>query len=81
PMPLAGAFAETREAALAAERFPIEWHRCHDCGLVNVAPDIPDHLIYADYSYRASDVPALVRHHQAFAAWLAERFPDTRYFL
>ena len=80
-MPLAGAFAATREEALAAERFPIDWHRCRDCGLVNVAPDIPDHLIYSDYSYRASDVPALVAHHKAFAAWLVDRFPDTTSFL
>jgi hypothetical protein len=81
PMPLAGAFAETREAALAAERFPLEWHRCRDCGLVNVAPSIPEERIFADYSYRASDVPALVRHHKAFAAWLVDRFPDARRML
>ena len=78
PMPLAGAFAETREAALAAERYPLEWHRCRDCGLVNVAPSIPESVIFADYSYRASDVPALVRHHKAFAAWLVASFPETR---
>jgi SAM-dependent methyltransferase len=81
PMPLAGAFAVSRQEALDAERYPIEWHRCRDCGLVNVAPDVPDDLIYRHYSYRASDVPALVRHHEAFAAWLVERFPDTRRML
>lgn len=81
PMPLAGAFAPTREEALAAERFPLEWHRCCDCGLVNVAPSIPEDRIFADYSYRASDVPGLVRHHKAFAAWLVEMFPETRAML
>lgn len=81
PMPLAGAFAETREAAVAATRYPLEWRWCHRCGLVNVYPDVPDAAIYADYSYRASDVPALVEHHRRFAAWLAERFPATSRFL
>jgi SAM-dependent methyltransferase len=81
PMPLAGAFAVSREAAIAAERFPIEWHRCRDCGLVNVAPSIPEDRIFGDYSYRASDVPGLVRHHKAFAAWLVDAFPDTRWAL
>lgn len=81
PMPLAGAFAVTREAALAATRHPLEWHRCRDCGLVNVWPSIPEDVIFGDYSYRASDVPALVRHHRAFARWLVERFPETRRML
>jgi hypothetical protein len=81
PMPLAGAFAVSREEALAAERYPLSWHRCRDCGLVNVAPSIPESAIFADYSYRASDVPGLVRHHRIFAAWLAESFPETRRML
>ena len=81
PMPLAGAFAVTRAAALAAERYPLEWHRCRDCGLVNAFPSIPESVIFGDYSYRASDVPALVRHHREFAEWLTKRFPDTRRML
>jgi hypothetical protein len=74
PMPLAGAFAPTREEALAARRHPLEWLRCRDCGLVNVWPDIPGEDIFADYSYRASDVPALRRHHAGFAEFLQDRF-------
>jgi hypothetical protein len=78
PMPLAGAFAETCAEAQAAERFPLEWRWCRDCGLVNVWPDIPGEAIYSSYSYRASEVPALVRHHTEFARFLVSRFPDTR---
>lgn len=74
PMPLAGSFTETRQGALDAPKYPLSWEWCNVCGLVNVAPDIPGEMIYADYSYRASDVPALVRHHRDFAAWLDERF-------
>lgn len=81
PMPLAGAFAETQQEALDMPRYPLEWRQCQRCGLVNVWPDIPDAEIYTNYSYRASDVPALVRHHQDFAKWLVERFPNTRALL
>lgn len=73
-MPLAGAFAKTREEALAAEKYPLTWEWCRTCGLVNAFPDVPDDLIFSDYSYRASDVPALVRHHREFAAWLTSRY-------
>jgi hypothetical protein len=74
PMPLAGSFAKTAKEAMDAERYPLEWRQCRDCGLVNVWPDIDPDLIFADYSYRASDVPALVRHHIDFADWLGDRF-------
>lgn len=78
PMPLAGGFTETRQQAIEATRYPLEWRWCRDCGLVNVWPDVPAEDIYASYSYHASDVPALIRHHHEFAQWLTDRFPDTR---
>lgn len=74
PMPLAGGFAATAEDAQAMTRYPLTWLLCHDCGLVNVSPDIPDDLIYRTYSYAASTVPALVRHHAEFAKVLTERY-------
>jgi methylation protein EvaC len=75
PMPLAAAFAPTREDALAAECYPLTWRECSRCGLVNVDPDIPDAILYAQYAYSASNVPALVRHHAEFARFLTTRFP------
>ena len=69
-MPLAGYFPKTRQEALAAPRYPLSWNYCSRCGLVNVAPDIPDAELYADYSYATGDVPGLVRHHAEFAAML-----------
>ena len=74
PMPLAGAFAATAEDARAMPRYPLTWMLCADCGLVNVEPDIPDELIYSTYSYAASTVPALVRHHADFGRILRERY-------
>lgn len=74
PMPLAGTFALTPEDAAEVPVLPLEWRYCQTCGLVNVWPEVDPALIFADYSYRASDVPALVRHHGAFATWLQARF-------
>lgn len=76
PMPLAGAFAATRGEALASPRYPLTWLLCHDCGLVNVQPDIPDDILYRTYSYAASHVPALVRHHAEFADVLTRRYTE-----
>lgn len=70
PMPLAGTFPATREEALALPKYPLTWLLCADCGLVNVTPDIPDDDIFATYSYAASTVPGLVRHHRELAALL-----------
>jgi len=72
PIPIAGDFKATRDEALQAPTYPLDWRRCFDCGLVSVWPDIePD---WRHYSYHASDVPALRRHHKDFARWLADRF-------
>jgi SAM-dependent methyltransferase len=76
PMPLAGAFAATAEEARAMPKYPLAWLLCNDCGLVNVAPDIPDDLIYSTYSYAASTVPALVRHHTRLASVLIDRYRE-----
>lgn len=75
PMPLAGAFALTAQEAIDAERYPLTWRWCGTCGLVNVDPPIDGNLIFSDYSYRASDVPALVEHHRRFAEWLEQFHP------
>lgn len=76
PMPLAGAFAATQAEALAEPVHPLTWERCRSCGLVNVEPDIPDAELFRHYRYAASEVPALVRHHAAFARLLGTRFPQ-----
>jgi hypothetical protein len=77
PMPLAGAFAKTQEEALAAHKYPLSWHWCGTCGLVNVEPEIDPDLIFADYSYVTGDVPGLVRHHTEYAQVLS-RLPVKR---
>lgn len=74
PMPLAGGFTVTRQEALDAPTYPLTWRSCRRCGLVNAAPDIPDDVLFRHYRYASSDVPALVRHHADYAAFLRSRF-------
>ncbi len=73
PMPLAAAYTATAEEARALPKYPLTWLWCARCGLVNVTPDIPDDELYRHYQYAASEVPALVRHHAAFADFLFAR--------
>jgi len=73
PMPLAAGFTQTRGEAFAASKYPLSWAWCVVCGLVNVIPDIPDSVLYRAYRYAASTVPALVRHHRDYAAFLRAR--------
>jgi SAM-dependent methyltransferase len=73
PMPLAAAYTATPEEARALPKYPLTWLWCARCGLVNVTPDIPDDELYRHYQYAASEVPALVRHHAAFADFLFAR--------
>jgi SAM-dependent methyltransferase len=77
-MPLAGGFTATREEALDAPRYPLAWRSCRECGLVNTSPDIPDATLFSAYRYSSSDVPALVRHFDEYAAILSRRFTTAR---
>lgn len=76
PMPLAGGFAASRDAALAASVYPLEWLWCTSCGLVNVGEDVADSVLFREYRYASSDVPGLVRHFEAFARFLRDRLGD-----
>jgi SAM-dependent methyltransferase len=76
PMPLAGYFPSSLGDAEGAERFPLTWIRCAYCGLVQVLEDIDDARLYGQYSYGSSTVPGLVRHFEAYSAFLANRLGD-----
>jgi SAM-dependent methyltransferase len=77
PMPLAGQFCRTREEAQSADRYPLTWIECQQCGLVQVVEDIDDRVLFSNYNYASSTVPGLVRHFDAYADFLIERFGRT----
>jgi len=61
PMPLAGAFADSAEQALAAEKLPLTWLQCDRCELVQVAEDVEDEILYSKYCYASSAVDGVVK--------------------
>lgn len=78
PMPLAGGFTKTREEALQAERLPLTWVQCTECKLVQVAEDVPDDILYENYSYASSSVGALCDHFDKYAEFLTIYLSDER---
>ncbi len=74
PMPLAGVFCATPEEARSAPRYPLTWTRCRACQLVQVLEDIDDDVLFQTYNYASSTVPGLVKHFDAYADWLANRY-------
>lgn len=68
-MPLADGFTATREAALAAPRYPYDLIFCHGCGLLQIGRNVPATLLFGeDYPYYSSFADALVRHAEAVVA-------------
>jgi hypothetical protein len=56
----------------------MEWNWCATCGLVNVAEDIADDVLFGHYRYASSDVPGLVRHFDDYADFLRDRLGTGR---
>ena len=74
PMPLAGQFCGSRPEAVSAQLYPLTWVQCRWCRLVQVLEDVPDQVLFSQYRYGSSSVPGLVRHFEAYAAFLVDRF-------
>jgi len=74
PMPLAGEFSGSLQEAQAAAVYPLTWVVCRSCELVQVLEDVPDDVLYLNYRYGSSDVPGLVRHFEAYASFLSQRY-------
>jgi len=76
PMPLAGQFCLSEAEALAAGALPLTWVQCRRCALVQVLEDVADEHLFQQYNFASSTVPGLVRHFDAYAAFLMGRYAD-----
>src|SRR5688500_6290827 len=74
PMPLAGMFCESAEAARMAPIFPLTWMHCGQCGVVQDLEDVDGSFLFANYNYSSSTVPGLVRHFESDSEFLVERY-------
>lgn len=80
--PLAGNFPLAPQSSEPVRKYPLDLTQCAACGLLQVVSLPPiDEVFHADYRYSSSTVPGLVAHFEAYADWLATRFPSqTRVF-
>ncbi len=70
--PLAGSYPTVPNSAKAEEKYPLDLTQCRACGLLQVVNLPPiERVFHADYRYSSSTIPALVRHFEEYAAWLA----------
>ena len=70
--PLANGFLTEAALAESEPRFPLDVHACLDCGLIQVADNIPGEF-FRHYVYVPSASDVMVEHFDAFAAALADR--------
>jgi len=77
PMPLAGQFCVTGDEARTAARYPLTWVQCASCSLTQVLEDVDDGAMFGQYNYASSSVPGLVRHFEAYSAWLRARLGES----
>ena len=73
-MALAGGFLRADAEAAAERRYPLRVHICRNCRLVQILEAIDPDVLFQDYSFASSTVEPLVRHFDAYAGWLQDRF-------
>jgi SAM-dependent methyltransferase len=78
PLPLAGGFLRGPEEIAGEQRYPLLISVCDNCGLVQIVDPVDPNVLFGDYAFATGTVPGLVRHFDAYAEWIKERFaPDT----
>lgn len=69
-VPLGNNLQEDRDAALAADAYPLAVNRCGDCGHFQLGHAVAPELLYAtNYTYLSGIGPSFVRHFAAYADW------------
>jgi SAM-dependent methyltransferase len=77
-LPLAGGFLRGREDIAGEQRYPLLISVCDNCGLVQIVDPVEPEILFGDYSFATGTVAGLVRHFDAYAEWLVERYaPST----
>lgn len=67
PVPLAGDFCDTREEALKAPKYPINFAVNKESGLIQSMESIDPKALFLKYKYDSASIPALVRHFTSLA--------------
>ncbi len=73
-MPLAGGFLDPEQDLGAEGTYGLRIDICADCCLVQIVDPVDPDVLFQDYSFSATTVPALVEHFSGYASWLQDRF-------
>jgi SAM-dependent methyltransferase len=77
-LPLAGGFLSGPDDIAAERRYPLTIGVCHRCGLVQISDPVDPDILFQDYSFATGTVAGLVRHFDAYADWIKEKWnPST----
>ena len=71
PTPAANAFQATREAAVNLLKFPLTVNRCTHCEHFQLGIVVNAAHLFSDYAYTTGSSPALVKHFENLAGFLA----------
>ena len=74
PLPLAGGFLRGPEEIAGEQRYPLLISVCDNCGLVQIVDPVDPDILFGDYAFATGTVAGLVRHFDAYADWIKERF-------
>jgi SAM-dependent methyltransferase len=70
-VPLGNNLQESQPAAAAAEAYPLEVHRCGECGHFQLGHAVAPELLYAtNYTYLSGIGASFVRHFEAYPDWV-----------
>jgi SAM-dependent methyltransferase len=76
--PLAGGFLPGPEAIPSEREYPLRVYVCGECALIQIVDVIDPDILFQDYSFSSSTIPALVSHFREYASWLVDRFAPSR---
>jgi SAM-dependent methyltransferase len=73
-LPLAGGFLRGESDIAGEQRYPLLISVCDNCGLVQIVDPVEPSILFGDYSFATGTVAGLVRHFDAYAAWIKDRY-------
>ena len=73
-MPLAGGFLRGPDEIPDEQRYPLLTSVCDNCGLVQIVDPVDPEVLFGDYAFATGTVAGLVRHFDAYAEWIQQRF-------
>ena len=77
-LPLAGGFLRGPDEIAAEQRYPLLISVCDNCSLIQIVDPVDPSVLFGDYAFATGTVAGLVKHFDAYAAWIKDRFdPQT----